>query len=41
MLDNLNAKEDCFSLGILSGIVASALNLSDASKKRKKVLKKF
>lgn len=36
MLEHLNAKEDCFSLGILSAIVANELDLSAASKQRKK-----
>jgi hypothetical protein len=37
MLDHLDAKEDCFSLGILSALVANELNLSSGSKHRKKV----
>ena len=37
MLDHLDAKEDCFSLGILSALVANELNLSPGSKNRKKV----
>lgn len=36
MLDLLDAKEDCFSLGILSALVANELNLSTSSKQRKK-----
>jgi len=36
MLELLDAKEECFSLGILSAIIASELNLSVASKQRKK-----
>ena len=36
MLDHLDAKEDCFSLGILSALVANELNVSSCSKQRKK-----
>ena len=41
MLEHLEAKEECFSLGILSGIVANELNQSSASNQRKKVKKLF
>lgn len=37
MLDHLDAKEESFSLGILSTLVANELNLSSGSKQRKKV----
>lgn len=36
MLDQLDAKDDVFTFGILSTIVANELNLSNASKQRKK-----
>jgi len=39
MLELLDAKEECFSLGILSSIIASELNLSGPSKQRKKTAK--
>ena len=37
MLDHLDAKDDCFSLGILSAIAANELNVLAASKQRRKV----
>jgi hypothetical protein len=36
MLDQLDAKDDVFTFGILSAIVANELNMSNASKQRKK-----
>ncbi len=39
MLECLDAKDDCFSLGILSAIVANELNVSQLSKHRRKVFK--
>jgi hypothetical protein len=36
MLDHLDAKDDCFSLGVLSAIVANELNNSAVSKQRRK-----
>jgi hypothetical protein len=36
MLEHLDAKDDCFSLGVLSAIVANELNNSAVSKQRRK-----
>jgi hypothetical protein len=37
MLEHLDAKDDCFTLGVLSAIVANELNNSAISKQRRKV----
>lgn len=37
MLENLDAKDDCFTLGVLSSIIANELNQSSDSKLRRKV----
>lgn len=37
MLEYLEAKDDCFTLGILSAIVSHEMNASQATKQRRKV----
>ncbi len=41
MLEHLDAKDECFSLGVLSAIVANELNHSATSKQRRKVSKQL
>lgn len=37
MLESLDAKDDCFTLGVLSSLIANELNQSSDSKLRRKV----
>ena len=37
MLEHLDAKDECYTLGILSAIVSNELNLLSVAKQRRKV----